>query len=118
MQVAAGGVGAGGGQSLRRLDQPRLQCQSDTDVDRDQAGRGRANMARWDLDRHRLGNYLCGGLQENLEASNIKWEEDADTKGPDDDDVYDDDIYDDDDYDDDYDVEAAVSPENYWMECL
>ena len=55
-------------------------------------------------------------LQENLEASNIKWEEDADTKGPDDDDdVYDDDIYD---YDDDYDVEAAVSPENYWMECL
>ena len=53
-------------------------------------------------------------MQENLEASNIKWEEDADTKGPDDDDVYDDDIYD----DDDYDVEAAVSPENYWMECL
>ena len=36
--MAAGGVGAGGGQSLRRLDQPRLQCQSDTDVDRDQAG--------------------------------------------------------------------------------
>ena len=101
--MAAGAVGAGGGQSLRRLDQPRLQCQSDTDVDRDQAGRGRANMARWDLDRHRVGNYLCGGLQENLEASNIKWEEDADTKGPDDDDVYDNDDYvDGDDDNDDY----------------
>ena len=40
--MAAGGVGAGGGQSLRRLDQPRLlrlQRQSDTDVDLDQAGR-------------------------------------------------------------------------------
>ena len=40
--LAASQVGAGGGQFLRRLVQPRLprlQRQSDTDVDRDQAGR-------------------------------------------------------------------------------
>ena len=100
--MAAGGVGAGGGQFLRRLDQPRLprlQRQLDTDVGRARVTRrggrvGFRSAPTWEL--------FCGGLRENLEESNIKWEEDADTKGPDDDDVYDD--------DDDYDGEAAVSP--------
>ena len=67
--MASGGVGAGGGWS--HPDQARLlwlRRQLVTGVDCDKVGQG---QARWDLDRHQLGNYqyLSGGLRENLEAS-------------------------------------------------